>query len=83
MLTFVSTHASREGRDRIGQRKTYKDHVSTHASHEERDAGVLRALVTNMFQLTRPVKDATLYQESTDMITLNAAFARRFAAALV
>ena len=24
-----------------------------------------------MFQLTRPVKDATVYQESTDMITLS------------
>ena len=56
----VSIHASREGRDRDAIQEMVSRMVSIHASREGRDRYIAGCLpLLNLFQSTRPVKDAT------------------------
>ena len=59
-LHSVSTHASREGRDLGDEARATFGKVSTHASREERDQVDRPADPRNLFQLTRPAKNATV-----------------------
>ena len=68
----VSTHASREGRDEACT--VYHYATKCFNSRVPRRTRPIKAGTRNLrtwFQLTRPAKDATIYQEFTDMITLS------------